>query len=156
MIAAAHQLAAGPAAETEPKAESATALVVVFPALAQWPEAMTTCIAGFRGSKIVIVSEAGSARAACPDILRAYIDACPSQPQVIGLSTVMFGNRRGLVLPVDVAVRIAFSAGLAPEQDQLLLTGCYRGWQPGSIDLLAEALSAIRFNVGVDEGVMRR
>jgi len=36
------------------------------------------------------------------------------------------------------------------------LTGCYRGWLPGSIDLLAEALGVLRFHVEIDAGIPRR
>jgi hypothetical protein len=72
------------------------------------------------------------------------------------LSGHMLGNQRGLMLPVDLVVEIVAGAGLSVGQDSLLLTGCYRGDLPGSIDILAGALRDLRFDVDVDMAVPRR
>lgn len=37
-----------------------------------------------------------------------------------------------------------------------MVTGCYRAWLPGSIDLLAEALAALHDRVDVDQSIARR
>lgn len=125
-----------------------SALVVVFPALAMQPEAMLTTLRAFGGEKLVIVGDALAPSPALPS-------GC-GPAAVTLLSAGMFGNRRGLVLPIDLAVQIVTGAGLSAEQDRLMLTGCYRGWLPGSIDVLAEAFAALRFDVETDARVPRR
>ncbi|MCW0236729.1 MAG: hypothetical protein OJJ21_24250 [Ferrovibrio sp.] len=136
--------------------DAAANLIVVFPTLALYPEAMAACITAFRGSKLIVVHPDSAPNPTLPPFLTQSLGRHSDQCTATTIVSPMFGNRRGMVLPVEVAVRIVFGAALVPRQDHVLITGCYRGWQPGSIDLLAEALSDIRFDVSVDDGVMRR
>lgn len=134
----------------------ATVLIVVFPTLALYPEAMAACITTFHGKKLIVVHPDAALNQNLSPLVTQSLGQHSDQCTARTIVSPMFGNRRGMALPVEVAVRIVFSAALVPKQDHVLITGCYRGWQPGSIDLLAEALSDIRFNVSVDDGVMRR
>lgn len=133
-----------------------SALIVVFPSLAMRPDAMMVAIAGFLGSKLVIVRDADAPAPILPPVIQHCLDIQAGHATVTTVSTSMFGNRRGLVLPVDLAVEIVAGAGLSVMQDRLLVTGCYRGWLPGSIDVLAEALMAIHCTVDVDPRISRR
>lgn len=133
-----------------------SALIIVFPSLALQPETMIAAIAGFLGSKLVIVRDADAPTAALPAVIQHCLDRQAGHATVSTVSTPMFGNRRGLVLPVDLAVEIVAGANLSAADDHLLVTGCYRGWLPGSIDVLAEALTAIHFTVDVDTRISRR
>lgn len=143
------------AASVVPEPE-ATTLVVVFPGLAVMPQRMVECVAGFRGDSILVVNSTAREFAGMPLDLRAGLEWQAQRATVRSLYTEMFGNRRGLVLPVDLAVTIVTSAKLAAEQDRILITGCYRGWLPGSIEVLAEALSALHYDVEIDARVPRR
>ncbi|WP_341898844.1 hypothetical protein [Ferrovibrio terrae] len=134
----------------------ASALIVVFPSLAVQPDEMMAAMAGFLGSKLVIVSDTNASASTLPPVVQHCLAIKAGNAVVTTVSTPMFGNRRGLVLPVDLAVEIVAGAGLSDTQDRLLLTGCYRGWLPGSIDVLAEALTAIHFSVDVDTRISRR
>ena len=138
MLAARHHL---------PQTGPATALIVVFPALAVTPEAMIATMQGFLGGKLIVVTEAEAPVIGLPPAVQSCVDlqALSRHAAVTKIAASMFGNRRGLMLPVDLAVEIVATAGLVAEQDRLLITGCYRGWGPGSIDVLAEALSAIYY-----------
>ncbi|QDO96966.1 hypothetical protein FNB15_06625 [Ferrovibrio terrae] len=134
----------------------AAALVVVFPGLAMLPCGMSDCTVDFRGEHIVVVNGTTREIAGMPLELRGHLRQQSQRAKVQTLYSDMFGNRRGLILPVDLAVKIVAGAGLLPDQDRILLTGCYRGWLPGSIDVLAEALAALRYHVEVDARVPRR
>jgi len=131
-------------------------LIVVFPALAMQPSAMLETMRNFIGSRLVMVRNAATPLSALPAGMLDCIDKHCEHADITTLSVEMFGNQRGLMLPVDLSVEIAARANLSAEHDRLLVTGCYRGWLPGSIDLLAEAFSAMHFHVEVDVGVPRR
>lgn len=136
--------------------ELPSTLVVVFPALAMNPGGMLATMKDFVGSKVVIIHDTSVPSPTLPDGLQRCIDAQREHADIMMLSADMFGNRRGLVLPVDLAVEIVSEAGLLRRQDRILVTGCYRGWLPGSIEVLAEALSALHYDVEVDARVPRR
>lgn len=135
---------------------AASTLIVVFPSLAMQPDAMMACIAGFDGGKFVVINDANAPADDMPRLLGRHLERQAGRGKLVTMPMQMFGNRRGLILPVDLAVQIISSADLAAEKDHLLLTGCYRGWLPGSIDVLADALAAVHFKVSVDAGIMRR
>lgn len=131
-------------------------LIVVFPALAMQPEAMLATMRHFLGSKLVVIGDADAPRKPTPEAVQDCISLQRVHADVTLLSGHMFGNQRGLMLPVDLVVEIVTRADLVVGQDRLLLTGCYRGDLPGSIDLLAGALRDLRFDVDVDMAVPRR
>lgn len=131
-------------------------LIVVFPALAMQPGAMLTTMRGFFGSKLVMIGDADAPRAPVPDAVKECISLQRAHADVTMLSGHIFGNHRGLMTPIDLVVDIVAAAGLSVEQDRLLVTGCYRGELPGSIDILASALRDLRFVVDVDMAVPRR
>lgn len=135
--------------------ELTTALIVVFPGLAMRPGAMNASIAGFLGSKLIVLNDRHMP-VALPLPLRRNLDLQAEHAEVLTMETELFGNHRGLLQPVSLAVRMISEAGLSPKDDRLLLTGCYRGSQPGSIDILAEALATLHFTVEIDRKVMLR
>ncbi len=136
--------------------ELPSTLIVVFPTLAMQPGGMLATMKDFIGSKLVIVHNTSAPSAVLPDGLQRCIDEQREHADISMLSADMFGNRCGFVLPVDLAVEIVSRAGLQWGQDRILVTGCYRGWLPGSIEVLAEALSALQYDVEIDARVPRR
>ncbi len=143
------------AARVMPEPETTT-LVVVFPGLALMPQTMVDCVAGFRGRRVIVVNGAAREYAGVPLELQCALESQGTQAYVQMIHARMFGNRCGLTLPVDLAVQIVTQAKLLPDDGRILLTGCYRGWLPGSIDVLAEALGALHYHVEVDTRVTRR
>jgi hypothetical protein len=143
------------AARVMPEPETTT-LVVVFPGLALMPQVMVDCVSGFCGGRIIVVNGATREVAGVPVALQCALERQAALSNVQMIHAGMFGNRGGLTLPVDLAVQIVTAGGLLPDGDRILLTGCYRGWLPGSIDVLAEALGALHFPVEVDARVPRR
>ncbi len=131
-------------------------MVVVFPTLAMQPEAMLTTMRNFLGSKLVVIGDADAPHRPVLEAVQDCINLQRAHADVTLVPGYMFGNQRGLMLPVDLVVEIVTSADLVVGQDRLLLTGCYRGDLPGSIDLLAGALRDLRFDVDVDRAVPRR
>ncbi len=131
-------------------------LIVVFPALAMQPEAMLATMRHFLGSKLVVIGDADAPHKAIPEEVQDCINLQRAHADVTLVSGHMFGNQRGLMLPVDLVVEIVTGADLSVGQDRLLLTGCYRGDLPGSIELLAGALRDLRFDVDIDRAVPRR
>ncbi|MEK9970466.1 MAG: hypothetical protein VW600_15100 [Ferrovibrio sp.] len=133
-----------------------TTLVVVFPGLALLPQAMVECVGGFRGSRVVVVNGAAREISGIPLELQSALERQAMQAKVQMIYSGMFGNRCGLTLPVDLAVQVVTIAQVQPADGRIRLTGCYRGWLPGSIDVLAEALSALHFQVELDARISRR
>lgn len=70
--------------------------------------------------------------------------------RVLTITDGAFGYHRGLPLPMDAAMAVLHTAGLQPDFDSVVLTGCRGGDRPGSVELLAEALAALHVAVQID------
>lgn len=133
--------------------EPAGVLVVVFPELAADPPLLAATIHRFVGATAVVISKLGVRREKLPPALDAALTELAGRCRVLEFGSQQFGNRSGLASPMDLALRLLREAGLDPARHTLLLTGCYRGERPGSIDILGEALATLHVMLAIDPGV---
>ena len=126
-------------------------LVVVHPDDAlDFGAAQIDCIDGFSGRCVVLLFD-GRRGGIVQRPLRAALARLVDRGQrVLTVAEGAFGYQRGLPLPMDVAMTVLKTAGLQPDCDSVVLTGCRGGDRPGSVEMLAEAFAALHVAVQID------